>query len=188
VPCAHRNNGIPCVKLPPVKRPFAPGPPFLGKRPLLLTIIGLLLVLLGVGAFTQVTALSYGDLVAKLLNEGATVIEGGASRLDTSSAEASKPLLSGAGHLLMLNGERVEVYDYATTFLAAADAARISPDGTTFRAGLGPLGGSVASVERVAPPHFYARGRLIVQDIGTHQDVTAALARALGPQVAGGTP
>ncbi len=158
------------------------------KRPLLLTIAGLLLVLLGFGAFTQVTALSYADLVATLRAGGATVIEGGAIRPDTSSPEASKPLLSGADHLLTVNGERVEVYDYATTVHAAADAARISPDGSTFGAGFGPLGGSAASVDWIAPPHFYASGRLIVQYIGTHQDVTAALARALGPQVAGGTP
>jgi len=117
-----------------------------------------------------------------------TVIEGGAIRPDTSSAEASKPLLSGAGHLLMVNGERVEVYDYATTFLAAADAARISPDGSTFSAGFGPLGGSTASVDWIAPPHFYASGRLIVQYIGTHRDVLAVLTQALGRQIAGGTP
>jgi hypothetical protein len=158
------------------------------KRRVLVLSAGVLLVLLSVGAFTQVTALSYGDLVAKLRAGGVTVIEGGAIRPDTSSAEASKPLLSGAGHLLMVNGERVEVYDYATTFLAAADAARISPDGSTFSAGFGPLGGSAASVDWIAPPHFYASGRLIVQYIGTHRDVLAVLTQALGRQIAGGTP
>jgi hypothetical protein len=155
------------------------------KRPLLLTIIGLLLVLLGVGAFSQVTALSYGDLVAKLRTGGATAVEGGAISPDTSGAEASKPLLIGTGHLLMVNGERVEVYEYATTFLAGTDASRISPDGGTFRAGLGALGGSAASVDWLAPPHFYASGRLIVQYIGTHSDVLAALTQALGRQFAG---
>jgi hypothetical protein len=157
------------------------------KRRLLVLSAGVLLVLLGFGAFTQITALSYGDLVAKLRAGGATVIEGGSIRTDTSSAEASKPLLSGAGHPLLVNGERVEVYDYATTFLAAADASRISPDGSTFSAGFGPLGGSAASVDWIALPHFYRSGRLIVQYIGTHSDVLAALTQVLGRQFAGGT-
>ncbi len=148
------------------------------KRRLLVLSAGLLLVLLGFGAFTQITALSYGDLVAKLRAGGATV---------TSGPEPSKPLLSGAGHLLLVNGERVEVYDYATTFLAAADASRISPDGSTFSAGFGPLGGSAASVDWIAPPHFYRSGRLIVQYIGTHSDVLAVLTQTLGRQFAGGT-
>jgi len=88
----------------------------------------------------------------------------------------------------MVNGERVETYEYATTFFATLDAAHISSDGSTFRSGFGPLGGSATAVDWVATPHFYVGGRLIVQYIGTHQDVRAALASALGPQFAGGTP
>ena len=157
------------------------------KRPLLLIIAGVLLVLLSVGAFTQVTALSYGDLVTKLRAGGATVIAGGALQPDTSGPEPSTPLLTGTDRLLTVNGERVEVYEYATTVHAAADAARISSDGSTFSAGFGPLGGSAASVDWIAPPHFYRSGRLIVQYIGTHSDVLAALTQVLGRQFAGGT-
>src|SRR5258706_12235947 len=131
------------------------------KRRLLVLSAGLLLVPVRFGAFHQLTALSYGDLVAKLRAGGATVIEGSSIRSDTSSGEASKPLLSGAGHLLLVNGERVEIYDYATTFLAAADAARISPDGSTFSAGFVPLGGSAASVDCIAPPHCYCTDRIV---------------------------
>jgi hypothetical protein len=79
------------------------------KRRVLMLSAEVLLILLGFGALTQVTALSYGDLVATPRIGGATVIESGAISPDTSGAEASKPLLSGTGHLLMVNGERVEV-------------------------------------------------------------------------------
>jgi hypothetical protein len=114
------------------------------------------------------------------------VADGGAIPRTTTGPEPSTTLLSGAGHLLTVNGARVEVYEYATSVFAAADAARISPDGSTFSAGLGPLGGSAAAVEWVATPHFYRSGRLIVQYIGTHPDVTMVLTQILGPQVAGG--
>jgi hypothetical protein len=158
----------------------------------LLLILGsalvMLVVLVGVGALTQARALAYGDLVAQLRAVGATVADGGAIPRATTGPEPSTTLLSGAGHLLTVNGERVEVYEYATTVFAAADAARISPDGSTFSGGIGPLGGSAAAVDWVSIPHFYRSGRLIVQYIGTHSDVTTVLTQVLGPQIAGGPP
>ena len=125
--------------------------------------------------------------LAKLRAAGATVVEGGDLPPNTFGPEPSKPLLSGTDRLLTVNGERVEVYEYATAVQAEADASRISPDGSTFSAGFGPLGGGAAIVEWIAPPHFYESGRLIVQYIGTHSDITAALTQALGRQIAGGS-
>jgi hypothetical protein len=152
----------------------------------LLLIAGLLVVLLGLGAFSQVTAMSYNDLVAKLRAAGAVVVEQGAIAGDTGGLEPSAPLLRGTERILAVNGERVDVHEYATTFFAAADAARVSPDGSTFRAGVGPLGGSAVSVDWVTPPHFYRSGRLIVQYVGTRAEMTGLLAQILGPQFAGG--
>src|SRR5262245_466682 len=109
------------------------------KRRLLWIIAGLLVVLLGFAAFTQVTAVSYRDLIATRRAGGATVVEGGDIPPDTSGPEPSKPLLAGTGRLLTVNGERVAAYTYATTLQAEADASRISPDGSTFSAGFGPF-------------------------------------------------
>lgn len=154
------------------------------KRGILLAIAAGLVLLGGLAVFAQVRALSYGELVARLRASGVTVIESGNTEQDQALSPA---LLSGTKRILSVNGERVETYEYATALFAGADAARISPDGSMFRTGFGPLGGAATVVDWVAPPHFYTSGRLIVQYIGTHQDVTAALASALGPQIAGGT-
>src|SRR5258706_1150242 len=57
-----------------------------------------------------------------------------------------QPFLSISGHLLSVNGERVEVYEYASAAAAAGDAKNISAD-----------------ARLVKTPHVYKSGRVIVQ-------------------------
>ena len=125
------------------------------KRQVLPLVAGLLVVLLGLGAFVQATATSYRDLDAQLRAAGAIVTEQGAIAGNIAGPELSTPLLRGNGRIFAVNGEPVEVYAESTAVVAAADAARISPDGSTFSAGVGPLGGSVAAVDWVTTPPFY---------------------------------
>jgi len=146
-------------------------------RRVALAVLALLAVLAGVVAYSQLTAFSYGDLLAALRGRGATVQESG---------PASNVLFNGAGHGLLANGAQVAAYEYGTTFAASMDAARISSDGSTARGGLGPFGGGAVTVDWIAPPHHYLKGRIIVTYVGADAGTLALLTATLGPQFAGG--
>ena len=109
----------------------------------------------------------YVSLVDTLRARGATVVPVG---------DVSQPFFSVAGFAITVNGENVQVFEYPTEGAAAADAARVAPDG-----------GSVGTtmITWVAPPHFYRQGRLIALYVGTNPDVTGLLTSVLGPQFAG---
>jgi hypothetical protein len=93
---------------------------------------------------------------------------------------------TGAGHGLTINGTPVAAFAYRTTVAAQLDASRISSDGATFRGGFGPFGGHAVTVDWIAPPHHYRRGRVIVTLIGNDGATTSLLTSVLGPQFAGG--
>ena len=80
------------------------------------------------------------------------------------------------GHIIRVNGEDVQVFEYADRAAANSDAALIAPDA-------GSIGTSMISW--VATPHVYKSGRLIVLYIGDNRDITALLQNVLGPQFAG---
>ena len=142
-----------------------------------LLILAVLIILSGLGAYTQVTAFSYADLLAALRARGAVVREHGA---------ASTLTFQGAGHGLLVNGADVTTYEYGTALAAQVDASRVSSDGATFRGGVGPFGGRAVTVDWIAPPHHYHRDRVIVSYIGEDRAITTLLTGILGPQFAGG--
>jgi hypothetical protein len=152
------------------------------KRPAvrigLAILLAVILVGAGLGAYSQATAFSYADLKDALRARGATVQETGTI--------ASTVTFQGAGHGLTMNGAQVEVYEYGTTIAAQLDAARVSSDGATFRHGFGPFGGQAVTVDWIAPPHHYRRGRVIVTYIGQDAGILQLLTAVLGPQFAGG--
>jgi hypothetical protein len=132
---------------------------------------------MGLGAYTQLGAFSYRDLLTALAARGASVQESGT---------ASTLTFRGAGHGLMVNGAQVAAYEYGTAIAAQLDAARVSPDGATFGGGFGPFGGSAVTVDWIAPPHHYRRGRVIVTYVGVDAGIARLLTSVLGPQFAGG--
>jgi hypothetical protein len=142
-----------------------------------LLILAVVILLGGFGAYTQVTAFSYADLIAALRAHGAEVRETGA---------ASTLTFQGSGHGLTANGAQVTAYEYGTAVAAQYDASRVSSDGSTFRSGVGPFGGKAVSVDWIAPPHHYHRGRVIVTYIGDDSAITTLLTGILGRQFAGG--
>ena len=109
----------------------------------------------------------YVSLIDHLRAGGATVVPAGS---------VAQPFFSVPGQLITVNGQQVQVYEYANDDSANADAARISPDGST-------VGNT--SVDWVAPPHFYKKSRLIVLYVGTNSSVMHILETALGPQFGG---
>ncbi len=69
----------------------------------------------------------------------------------------------------------VQSFEYSSNGAAQYDERQITPDGNT----------RTAMIDWIAPPHFFARGRLIVIYIGTDAAALGALSEVLGPQVAG---
>jgi len=126
---------------------------------------------------TKGDPMNYHDLEAKLKASGAKVIPGG---------DISQPFMDVQGHTLAVNGEQLQVYEYASVADANQQAARISPDGTAFTtvssSGM-PVGAT--QVDWVRPPHLYKAGRVIVIYIGTNNAVMHLLEGILGKQFAG---
>lgn len=145
--------------------------------------IGLAILLLaitlatGAGVYLQLTAFSYADLKSALHTQGATVRE---------TASASALTFQGTGHGLSVDGAQVAVYEYGTAIAAQLDASSVSSDGATFRHGFGPFGSTATTVDWIAPPHHYRRGRVIVTYIGADVAIMRLLTAVLGPQFAGG--
>ena len=107
-------------------------------------------------------------LVSRLRAGGARV--GRAGRV-------SQPFFSVMGRALTVNGEQVQVFEYASARAAEREAGLVGPTGS-------PVGTSMVSW--VAPPHFYRSGRLIVLYVGGDAGLIKALRDVLGPQFAGG--
>lgn len=152
------------------------------KKPSVRLGLAILLVVIlaaaGIGVYSQVTAFSYADLKDALRARGATVQE--------SRTASSSVTFQGTGHQLNVNDAPMAVYEYGTAIAAQLDAARVSSDGSTFRGGFWPFGGHAVTVDWIAPPHHYRRGRMIVTYIGSDVAITRLLTSVLGPQFAGG--
>lgn len=152
------------------------------QRPAVRISLALALLVIALGAgfglYEQASAFSYQDFLAALAARGASVQERGA---------ASTLTFQGTGHALTVNGAAVDVYEYSAPAVAQLDAARVSSDGATFRSGVWPFGGSAVTVDWIAPPHDYRRGRVIVAYVGDDGAIMRLLSAVLGTQFAGGT-
>ena len=109
----------------------------------------------------------YVSLIDNLRASGATVEPVG---------EVEQAFFSVTSQVITVNGNDVQVFEYADAEAAEADAALVAPDG-----------GSVGTtmVTWVATPHFYQTGKLIVLYVGDDSGVTEVLETVLGPQFAG---
>ena len=135
-------------------------------------VLAVILLSLGLGAalFSQATALSYDGLVSRLRAQGATVTAGG---------DVDQPFFSVKGRIVNVNGAAVQVFEYALSVLANADAAQVAPDGMAV--------GKAVHIGWIADPHFYKQGRLIVIYVGGDDGIRRLLTATLGPQFAGAT-
>jgi len=97
---------------------------------------------------------------------------------------ASEPFFSAPGRLLLLNGQEVRVFGFASEGEATAVAKAVSPDGYS----VGASGGltTVTQVDWVAKPHFYRSGSLIILYVGDDAAIRQLLSAAVGPPFAGG--
>ena len=134
----------------------------------------LVLAAYGVGCTSQKPPVSHGgpvtdhvSLVDNLRQAGATVEPAG---------EVSQPFFAVAGNIIVVNGGDVQVFEYADAAAAEAEAALVSPDGSSV---------GTSMIGWVASPHFYKAGRLIVLYVGDSEAVTDVLESVLGQQFAG---
>jgi hypothetical protein len=118
------------------------------------------------GAFAA-TAMTYPVLMQRLRAAGATADPVG--RID-------QPFFSVAGKALTVDGEDVQVFEYATAAAAEGDARRVSPDGSAI---------GTSKPLWIGTPHFYRQGRLLVLYLGDQKKIIQALEAALGRQFAG---
>jgi hypothetical protein len=109
----------------------------------------------------------YVSLVDNLRASGATVEPAG---------EISQPFFSVKGNSVTVDGENVQAFEYADAATAEAEAALISPDGSSI---------GTTMVSWVAAPHFYKTDKLIVLYVGDNAAVISVLEELLGTQFAG---
>lgn len=83
---------------------------------------------------------------------------------------------------MLVGKEALDIYVYSSNLKMERDAKRIDSDGSGYKN----LSKSV-KVDWVAPPHFYKRGRLIVQYVGTDKKIMQDLKDIFGEQFAGGS-
>lgn len=109
----------------------------------------------------------YVSLIDNLRQAGATV---------EPTGEMAQPLFSVNGRVMVVNGGDVQVFEYVDTAAAEAEAALVSPDGSSV---------GTSMVGWVASPHFYRAEKLIVLYVGDSEAVTDVLESVLGQQFAG---
>ena len=91
-----------------------------------------------------------------------------------------QPFLSISSHLLSVNGERVEAYEYASVAVAESDGKNVSAGACLVKT---PQGSTM--MDWPGPPPVYKSGRVIVQYAGLNSGVITLLVKTLGPQFAG---
>ena len=109
-----------------------------------------------------------GLLIDPLLATGAEV--------KVSSEVVKQPFFSVDGRVLEVNGERVQVMEYGDAAALEAEAAGISPDGSSV---------GTHMLMWVGPPHFFRTETAIVLYVGESPTVIEALTKVMGPQFAG---
>lgn len=113
----------------------------------------------------------YNALVSHLRSAGSTVTPGGSVR---------QAFLSVPGQVLVVDGEHVEVYQYADAATVAHDSTRISKDACLIKTAKGST-----MVEWPHPPHLYKKDHLIVIYIGDNPALINEFVSMYGPQFAG---
>lgn len=137
----------------------------------LVVLIGAALLCVACGASSSVNNTS--SLMSNLRQAGLQVSQDQYTTL-------RQPFLSVPGHLLLVNGQRVESYDYTTTAAVRADAGHIAKDACLV---LTPHG--QVMMDWPGPPHVFSKGDVIVLYAGTDATILHALKSALGTQIAG---
>lgn len=122
----------------------------------------------GPGSAPDGSVNDYTSLVSHLQATGAMVIP--------QPAPQTKFWGNATAYTVLLNGERVDVYQFNTTLDATSAAGQMSADGSQQRTG--PF--SMAEIDWVAPPHFFRANRVIAIYIGRSEAALTPLHQVMG--------
>ncbi len=100
--------------------------------------------------------------------------------LEVTGEVVSKGIFSVDGTIILVNGEQVQVMEYRDAAALEAEAAGISPSGSSIT-----THDHASMVTWVAAPHFFKSETVIVLYVGESSKVIEALTSVLGPQFAG---
>jgi hypothetical protein len=78
---------------------------------------------------------------------------------------------------LMVGSEFITIYIYRNNFLLEKDADKQQPDGSGLKQGI--------EIEWASYPHFYKKGKIIVQYIGNNEKIISDLKNVMEYQFAG---
>ena len=111
--------------------------------------------------------MSYQSLVEHLRSSGLKV---------ESAGEIEQPFFTPKARVIRIGATgEAQVYEYITEEQAAADAAKVKPDGS--------IGTSMP--HWIAPPHFFRRRNLLVLYLGSDESTLQSLRSFLGNEFAG---
>ena len=92
------------------------------------------------------------------------------------AGQVEQPFFPVPAHVWLVEGGDVQVYQFASEDAAAAEAGKVSANGSTI---------GTSSMHWMAPPHWFRRGPTIVNYLGENARVLAELERLMGRQFAG---
>lgn len=82
----------------------------------------------------------------------------------------NQPFFSVAGQRMLVDGEEIQVFEYQDGTMARLEAATIAPDGSMI---------GTTTINWIATPHFYQKGKLLVVYIGDNAATQAILSSFL---------
>lgn len=115
----------------------------------------------------------YSALLSAFRGAHFTVFDGGAT--------ASQQFLTVSGKKVFVDGQALEIYQYATAGDATKDSHNIDDDACLIHK----ISGGTTMVSWDQPPHLYKKDRLIVIYVGSDYSIIDVLVTQLGPQFAG---
>jgi len=140
-------------------------------------LLALTLLLFASGDQVQQSWMSYERLLTSLYAIDDTVLPS-----DTTFFEPGG-CYSVYTRLATIDGEDIEIFDYANSPSAETAATQIAPDGYMVRTLTG-----ACMIDYVAPPHFFKDRNLIVLYVGKNSHILEVLSNVLGSQFAGTQP
>jgi len=91
--------------------------------------------------------------------------------------EIRQPFLSVPGRVISVNGVEIQVFEYEDEAAMRAEAATIAADGSSV---------GTTMITWAEPPHFFAKGGLIVLYVGAGSELLQLLVDILGEPIAVG--
>lgn len=106
------------------------------------------------------------DLIKQLRSAGATVETGD---------PIQQPFFSVEGKIIKVNGQDIQIFEYADENTRQAESSQISKDGSSIGTNM---------VNWMEPPHFWAAGKIIALYVGKNQEVIDLVSNIIGPTMA----